>query len=212
MYSNTDITLNKVAGNIEINPYEPAQLQVNSYDVCLGNSFYEVFWDNIGPYFVGPYIYLDGEKVTIPVSGTLLGVTKERIGTKGKVVAELRSKSTTRRIGITTNCDAGLGDIGYSDFWTLEFTAFVENSLIVRLMRAANNWLSKNGLVAPYLTSWIEKHQNNQPYLIVGQPVAQMVFYECQNAPTNEYSGQYKSEWPQNMVPKQWRHRIEAPK
>jgi len=145
----------------------------------LGNTFFEVFWDNDGPYFVGPYVYLEGERVNIPVAGTLLAVTQERVGTGGKVVAELRSRSTTRRIDITTNCDAGLGDIGYNDMWTMELTSFASQG---------------------------------QPFLIVGQIVAQMVFYECKSEPTRSYSGQYQADWPLNMIPRQYRHRVRSPK
>ena len=192
MYSNTDILRAIDDRTIKISPYNVDQLGTNSYDVCLGNTFYEVFWDNEGPYFVGPYVYLDGEKVNVPIGGTLLGVTTECIGTHGKVVAELRSRSTTRRAGITTNCDAGLGDIGYNDIWTMEFTAFAD-------MRSADFPARSEPIFS-------------LPYLIVGEPVAQMVFFECKSKPTKEYDGQYQVEWPLNMIPIHYRHRVFVPK
>ncbi len=191
MYSNTDIVNAIESKTIEISPYSEEQLQTNSYDVRLGNTFYEVFWDNGHLFFVGPYVYLDGETVEIPISGTLLGVTKERIGTSGKVVAELRSKSTTRRKGITTNCDAGLGDIGYNNYWTLELSAFT-------YMRQLD-FFSYN---KPLLSS---------PVLKVGNIIAQMVFYECKSEPSKLYDGQYQTEWPINMIPREYRHQIVAP-
>lgn len=192
MYSDTDIFEAIKCKDIKIGDFNPAQLGVNSYDVCLGNTFYEVFWDNEGPYFVGPYVYMDGDKVNIPIGGTLLGVTKEYIGTHGKVVAELRSRSTTRRMGITTNCDAGLGDVGYNDVWTMEFTSFTDMRQLDILLRSEPIF--------------------SLPFLIVGQRVAQMVFFECKSEPTEEYDGQYQVEWPLNMIPIDYRHRVFVPK
>jgi dCTP deaminase len=191
MYSDTDILAAMRRKDIEISPYDPDQLQTNSYDLRLGNTFYELFWDAQGPFYVGPYVYLDGEKVDIPIGGTLLGMTKERIGTNGKVVAELRSRSTTRRKGGTTNIDAGLGDIGYNNYWTVELTAFT-------FMRQMD--FLKRG--EPVLSN---------PTLTVGSVVAQMVFYECKSEPTRKYNGQYQVEWPLNMIPKDCRHRIIKP-
>lgn len=185
IYSDTDILAAISSKTIKISPYNALQLQTNSYDLRLGNTFYECFWDNEGPFFVGSYIYQIGNKVEIPINGTLLGVTQECIGTFGKVVAELRSKSSTRRVGITTNCDAGLGDVGYSDIWTMEFTAFV-------------------GLHSKCIDCL--------PFLIVGESVAQMVFFECRLEPTKKYDGQYKAEWPLNMIPARYRHRVIAPR
>lgn len=130
------------------------------------------------------------------MGGTLLGVTIERVGTFGKVVAELRSRSSTRRKGITTNCDAGLGDVGYNDIWTMEFTAFVRGYSKVQLCLEVPEPLKSNSL----------------PFLIVGKPVAQMVFYECKSEPTKEYDGQYQVEWPLNMIPREYRHRVIVPK
>ncbi len=190
MYSDTDILDAIKRKDIKISPYNEAQLQTNSYDVHLGNTFYEVFWDSEGPFFIGPYVYLDGEKVDIPVSGTLLGITQECVGTNGKVVAELRSRSSTRRIGIDPCMAAGWGDIGYNDIWVMEFSAFVSMRQIVNTgERVINN-----------------------PFLTVGEPVAQMVFYECKSEPTRKYDGQYQAEWPLNMIPRQYRHRVIASK
>lgn len=227
MYSDTDVLIAIETQTIKINPYEPKQLQTNSYDLRLGNTFYRVFWDTEGPFFVGPYVYLDGEKVDIPIGGTLLGMTGERVGTSGKVVAELRSRSTTRRISITTNCDAGLGDVGYNDYWTLELTAFVSDTIFQRVIKkfialvdsrgyelynntkagvSVIDWINR-GITALKLRSMVLP----QPFLRVGDIVAQMVFYECKSEPTKKYDGQYQVDWPLNMIPKKYRHRVIAP-
>lgn len=190
MYSDTDIMKAIEDKTIKISSYSEDQLGTNSYDVKLGNTFYEVFWDSEGPFFVGPCVYQIGDKVDIPIGGTLLGITQECVGTFGKVVAELRSRSSTRRIGIDPCMAAGMGDIGYNDVWVMEFSAFVREYK-----------MGDFGLSIP-----------PQPFLIVGEPVAQMIFFECKSEPTKLYDGQYQNEWPLNVIPRRYRHRVVSPK
>jgi deoxycytidine triphosphate deaminase len=223
MYSDTDIWQGLHSGDIEISPFNEDQLGTNSYDVRLGNDFYVLRWDKNGPYFIGPYHYEDGERVYIPVAGTLLGMTKGKVATKGKVIADLRSRSSARRKGITTNCDAGLGDVGYGFYrndlgrkinnghWTIEITAFVSNSLVIELLVRADDWLTRNGFSIDYLSKIVKKRQDDRPFLIVGERIAQIVFFECKSKPTKEYDGQYQADWPENMIPAEWRDRIIAP-
>lgn len=218
IYSNTDILDAIASKTIKIRPYCYLQLQTNSYDLCLGNTFYEVFWDTKGPFYIGPYVYQIGDKVSIPIAGTLLGVTMERVGTFGKVVADLRSRSSTRRKGITTNCDAGLGDVGYDDVWTMEFTAFVRSNILHKFIEKFIYFLDNLPSVialAGYTRQMLAEYLENKwplPFLIVGEPVAQMVFFECKSEPTKEYDGQYQVEWPLNMIPREYRHQVIAPK
>ncbi len=200
IYSDTDILAAIASKSIIIRPYSDEQLQTNSYDLCLGQTFYEVFWDVEGPFYVGPYVYQIGDKVSIPVGGTLLGVTLERVGTFGKVVAELRARSSIRRVGIDPCMAAGLGDVGYNDIWTMEFSAFVREYKFRQLDLFGEQ-------IKP-----IPEKLDYPPFLIIGEPVAQMVFFECKSAPTKQYDGQYQVEWPLNMIPSRYRHRVYAPK
>jgi dCTP deaminase len=112
-------------GLIHIDPFNPNHLGPNSYDVCLGNWFYDVLWNQDGPNFMGPTWVNDGEKVWIPVGGTLLGMTKEVVGTHKRIVAQMHSRSSTMRSGISVCMDAGLGDVGYDNHWTVELSAHV---------------------------------------------------------------------------------------
>lgn len=125
--SSTDIMKCLEKGLIEIDPFKEEQLNPNSYDLCLGNWFCEVSWDDDGPVFSGPMNIRDGDRVYIPRGGTLLGATKERIATKDKITGQLHSKSSTRRCGITVCDDAGLGDIGYDNHWTVELSAHINS-------------------------------------------------------------------------------------
>ena len=110
-------------GYIEIEPFNPAQLKANSYDVTLGNWFYQVVNEGGERVYYGPKWYDDGEKVPIHFGVGLLGMTKAYIATRGNLIGQLRAKSTTGREFWTVCQDAGFGDIGYRGHWTAEFSS-----------------------------------------------------------------------------------------
>ncbi len=126
MFSSNDIVKAMKSGKITISEFDLNRLNPNSYDVVLGNWFYLLFPKGNGdPRYYGPLQVKDGIKVLVPSGMTLLGMTKDRIGSFGDILGQLRSKSTTRRTGITVCDDAGFGDVGYSNHWTVELTAHV---------------------------------------------------------------------------------------
>jgi dCTP deaminase len=111
-------------GDITISNFDPGRLKPNSYDLKLGRHFFEVIWDEDGPWFIGPKTLAVGERIHVPVGGTLLGMTEDVIGTFGRVIPKLRACSSEGRICFSICMDAGSGDIGYKNHWTLELRAF----------------------------------------------------------------------------------------
>jgi len=105
---------------IEIRPFNAERVNPNSYDVSLAGDFYLVQPAHDIVYFVGPVTVPDGERVYLPPGCTVLARTVEWVGTSSRIVAQLHSKSSTRRCGISVCDDAGLGDGGYSNYWTAE--------------------------------------------------------------------------------------------
>lgn len=110
-------------GMIEIEPFNPDQLKANSYDVRLGNWFYQVVNEGGERVYYGPKWYDDGAKVPVTFGIGLLSMTKEYVATRGNLVGEFRAKSTTGREFWTVCQDAGVGDIGYKNFWTSEISS-----------------------------------------------------------------------------------------
>lgn len=176
MYSSADILTAMDEGKIQISDFDFRRLGPNSYDLLLGDTFFDVIWDDDGPWYIGPRVVPEGEPVHVPVSGTILGMTKDVLGTNENVVVKLQAKSSIGRMGITICRDAGLGDVGYNNHWTLEMTGYI---------------------------------LQGNPFIVVGEPIAQAVFYEVKTPPLESYSGQYKEQdWPLCMIPSKWRHRV----
>lgn len=111
------------AGNIVIDPFDPAALGTNSYDVRLGR-FLAVYEGR----------ELDARKhnaireFEIPDDGFLLqpgtlylGVTEEYTETH-RHVPFLEGKSSVGRLGIDIHATAGKGDVGFCNTWTLEIS------------------------------------------------------------------------------------------
>ncbi len=111
------------AQTITISEFDPDSLGSNSYDVRLGNWFYEVIYGpDDKPWYIGPHWIDTGQRVTVPNGGTLLAMTMEIIGTFGRIVGLMKARSSTRRRALTV-CDcAGLGDAGYHNHWTMELS------------------------------------------------------------------------------------------
>lgn len=121
--SDTKIKAAIVTGEIVIEPYQPACLGTNSYDVHLGR-YLAVYEDH----------QLDARKhnkikeILIPEAGFViqpgtlyLGVTKEYTETHNSVPF-LEGKSSVGRLGIDIHATAGKGDVGFCNNWTLEIS------------------------------------------------------------------------------------------
>jgi len=140
-----------VAGDIEIDPYDPARLAPNSYDLALGPDLlvYDVqkpihdHWEYYGPFrqssnpdvpssdVLDMRIKPTVARLKIRDTGTVLwpgvlylGSTVERIHSD-KYVPAIEGRSSAARLGLHTHISAGWGDIGFDGCFTLELSATV---------------------------------------------------------------------------------------
>lgn len=136
--SDQDIVANMDNGFIKIDPFDPACLGPNSYDVHLGSTLITYVMariqnDRLAP-VLGDTVYgLDCKKQQEPeehvidpdagivlMPGTLyLASTLEYTETHGHV-PYLDGKSSVGRLGIRIHATAGRGDIGFCGYWTME--------------------------------------------------------------------------------------------
>lgn len=120
----------RMGKDIIIDPYNPAQLNPNSYNLRLHNELL-VYDDAV----LDMKLENKASKLVIPESGlqlepgTLyLGRTVEKTKTDA-LVPMLEGRSSIGRLGMFVHVTAGFGDIGFNGFWTLEI--FVVQPLII---------------------------------------------------------------------------------
>ncbi len=115
---------NNLGTNIHIDPYDDAQINPNSYNLTLHHellTYEEVVLDMRQPNRV--------RRMVIPESGLVLnphqlylGRTVERTETHN-LVPMIEGRSSIGRLGLFVHVTAGIGDVGFIGFWTLEMFA-----------------------------------------------------------------------------------------
>ena len=110
-------------GSIVIEPFDLECLGSNSYDVHLSKhlAVYENEILDSAKLNSIRYFEIPPEGYVLLPSRFYLGSTIEYTETHG-LYPELNGKSSTGRLGISIHLTAGNGDVGYSNFWTLEFS------------------------------------------------------------------------------------------
>lgn len=106
---------------IDITPFNPSQVNPNSYNLRLSNelAYYE---DDILDMKKQPTL----KRIEIPEEGFLLEPGKLYLGRTveftetDKYVPMLEGRSSIGRLGLYIHVTAGFGDVGFSGFWTLE--------------------------------------------------------------------------------------------
>lgn len=110
--------------DIVIDPFDPARLNPNSYNLTLHDEvlvYEEIVLDMRKPNRV--------ERITIPPEGLILnpnqlylGRTCERTETHN-LVPMIEGRSSIGRLGLFVHVTAGFGDVGFCGYWTLEMFA-----------------------------------------------------------------------------------------
>lgn len=109
---------------IVIEPFDPACLGTNSYDVHLGKHIGIYKNKILDAKKHNEIVHLEiGEEGIIIEPGILyLGVTLEYTETHNSVPF-LEGKSSVGRLGIDIHATAGKGDVGFCNTWTLEISS-----------------------------------------------------------------------------------------
>jgi len=120
----------RVGKDIGIDPYNPSQVNPNSYNLRLHDELL-VYTDLI----LDMKKENNVSKISIPATGLelepgklYLGRTVEHTRSE-KLVPMLEGRSSIGRLGMFVHVTAGFGDIGFNGFWTLEI--FVVQPLII---------------------------------------------------------------------------------
>ena len=116
--------LQRMGGDIEIDPYDPARVNPNSYNLSLHNElmvYEEVVLDMAKANRVRR-IAIPEEGIVLSPNQLYLGRTVERTITHN-LVPQIEGRSSIGRLGLFVHVTAGFGDVGFTGYWTLEMFA-----------------------------------------------------------------------------------------
>jgi dCTP deaminase len=116
--------LSRLGKDICIDPFDPARLNPNSYNLTLHSElmvYEEVVLDMSRANRVRRIPIPDDGLVLSP-NQLYLGRTAERTETRN-LVPQIEGRSSVGRLGLFVHVTAGFGDIGFCGYWTLEMFA-----------------------------------------------------------------------------------------
>jgi dCTP deaminase len=110
--------------NIVIDPFDPARLNPNSYNLTLHDElivYEEIVLDMRKPNRFRR-IKIPPEGLSLNPNQLYLGRTVERTQTHN-LVPMIEGRSSIGRLGLFVHVTAGFGDVGFCGYWTLEMFA-----------------------------------------------------------------------------------------
>lgn len=112
---------NRLGKDIFIEPFNPSQLNPNSYNLKLHNELlvYEETVLDMKKENRARSIIIPDEGLVLQPNKLYLGRTKEYTRTDNHVPM-LEGRSSIGRLGLFIHVTAGFGDVGFSGYWTLE--------------------------------------------------------------------------------------------
>ena len=150
----------RLGTDILIEPYNPQQLNPNSYNLKLHNELL-VYTDEVLDMKKSPAYKV----LTIPETGfklepgkLYLGRTHEYTVTKN-LVPMLEGRSSIGRLGMFIHVTAGFGDVGFAGFWTLDILC-VEPIIIYPFVEICQIYY--HSVLGDSETYKSGKYQNNQ--------------------------------------------------
>lgn len=138
-------------GRLRIEPFAAAQVNPNSYNVCLGDTV---------SFYTSPVIdaYSDNptQTLTLPPEGYVLqpnmlylGHTVEQVGSE-RYVPLLFGRSSVGRLGLFVEITAPIGDIGFFGQWTLMLSSVHQLRVYPGMKIGQIMFFESQGRVMPY--------------------------------------------------------------
>jgi len=153
--------------DIVIDPYDPAKLNPNSYNLTLHDEMltYEEVVLDMRKANRTRRIRIPEDGLVLNPSQLYLARTVERTETHN-LVPMVQARSSVGRLGLFVNVTAGFGDIGFCGYWTLEMFAVQPVRIYAGIAICQIFYHQIEGAVSEYAS---EKYQHNsdiQPSLL----------------------------------------------
>lgn len=157
----------RLGNDIFIEPYNPKQLNPNSYNLKLHNELLVYDQEILDMKKPNPVkqIILPAEGLVLEPNRLYLGRTVEHTRTES-CVPMLEGRSSVGRLGLFIHVTAGFGDVGFSGFWTLEIFCIMPIKVYPGVEICQIYFHTLEGEYEKYVSS---KYQNNtgvQPSLM----------------------------------------------
>lgn len=153
-------------GGIKIDPYNPDQVNPNSYNVCLGKELliYTAMTH------LDPHSNNNTASIIMPDSGILiypgrlyLGVTQEYTES-WSAIPMINGRSSLARLGLVVHQTGGFGDIGFCGHWTLEFSCIHSIRLYPGMQIAQICWFYPDGEpIVKYNGKYNQSNDDDKP-------------------------------------------------
>lgn len=157
----------RLGTDIFIDPYNPEQLNPNSYNLKLHNEFLVYEEDVLDMRRPNQY-----KKIMIPEEGLVLepqklylGRTVEHTKTKN-LVPMLEGRSSIGRLGLYIHVTAGFGDVGFDGYWTLEIHCIEPIRIYAGVEICQIFYHTIQGEYTEYNSGKYQKNQGVQPSLL----------------------------------------------
>ena len=157
----------KLGKEIFIEPFNPSQINPNSYNLRLYNEL--LVYDEEVLDMKKPNRF---ERITIPEEGLVLqpgrlylGRTVEHTRTLNHVPM-LEGRSSVGRLGVCIHITAGFGDVGFNGYWTLELFCVQPVRIYPNVQICQIYYHAIEGDYDPYISGKYNNNQNIQPSLM----------------------------------------------
>ncbi len=157
----------RIGSDIVLDPFNPSQLNSNSYDLLLHDEllvYEEVVLDVKQPNRFRR-LHIPEEGLILTPSQLYLGRSVERTETHN-LVPMLEGRSSLARLGLFVHVSSGFGDVGFCGYWTLEMFAVQPIRVYPGIRICQILYHEVSGDIQEYVS---DKYQNNhdiQPSLM----------------------------------------------
>lgn len=162
-----DQIVTNLGGGLDISPFNPKQLNPNSYNLRLADKLL-IYKDTL----LDPKKKLETTEIKIPERGYILqpgvlylGSTVEHTETH-KFVPMIEGRSSWGRLGLYIHVTAGFGDVGFCGHWTLELSVVQPLFIYPNVEICQIFYHTIQGRYTPYHSDKYQYNMGAQPSMI----------------------------------------------
>lgn len=157
----------RLGSDITIDPFEPKQLNPNSYNLTLHDEllvYEEIVLDIKEP---NRYrrLHIPPEGIVLSPNQVYLGRTVEHTETHN-LVPMIEGRSSLGRLGLFVHVTAGFGDVGFRGYWTLAMFAVQPIRVYAGTQICQIYYHTLMGQVSEYCSSKYQNNRDIQPSLM----------------------------------------------